>query len=500
MKTRSSGLLMAISSLPSKWGIGDFGPEAHSFAELLERTQQKYWQILPLTVTDAAIGNSPYNSPSAFGGNPLYISPEVLVDHGLLLPEDLEIVPEFPQKEIHYDLVAKWKRKIFQKAFHNFQRNDLHGSEDFLNFCSEQSSWLDDFALFFSIKGHMNGKAWNHWPEPLRTRQEEELNRFSGFAGEEILYHKFLQYTFQKQWESVRTICRNKGIHILGDMPIYVSYDSVDVWSHQDIFQLDPKGDPIDVSGVPPDYFSETGQLWGNPLYEWGKLLQTDFSWWKDRIHRALDLYDSVRIDHFRGLVAYWAIPRNEVNAVNGKWIHAPVHEFFDSIKKHFGYLPFVAEDLGIITEDVRDVMNELDLPGMLVLQFCFDNFPSNLYAPHNHSRNRLVYTGTHDNNTVRGWFENEASEEIKNILPKYLGREPRTEEIHLDLIRMALFSVADTAIIPVQDLLGLGGWARMNNPSRSEGNWKWRLEKQFVTDNILKHIRELTFLAGRGK
>lgn len=498
MNRRSSGLLIAVSSLPSKWGIGDFGPGAYGFVELLEKSHQKYWQILPLTVTDTAIGNSPYNSPSAFGGNPLYLCPDLLVDDGLLLQEDLEGFPDFLKEEIDYGLVGKWKRKIFQKAFRNFLKDNLHGSEDFQKFCSEQSYWLEDFALFFSIKEHMKGKAWNNWPKALRARNEQELLNFSYHAGEEILYHKFLQYTFHQQWASVRSLCRDKGIHILGDMPIYVSYDSVDVWSHQDIFQLDPQGYPIDVSGVPPDYFSATGQLWGNPLYDWGKLLQTDFSWWKDRIQRALELYDSVRIDHFRGLVAYWAIPSNEVNAVNGKWINAPVHEFFESIKKQFGHLPFVAEDLGIITDDVREVMKELGLPGMLVLQFCFENFPSNPYAPHNHSHNRLVYTGTHDNNTVKGWFENEASGEVKHILSQYLGRQARKEDIHLDLIRMALFSVADTSIIPVQDLLGLGDRARMNNPSQREGNWKWRLDRDLLTDRIMANLRELTLLAGR--
>jgi len=500
MNQRKSGLLLAVSSLPSRWGIGDLGPGAGWFIETLSSTLQKYWQVLPLTVTDNAMGNSPYNSPSAFGGNPLYISPELMLKEGLVEPEDLLDVPPFSREEINYSLVTEWKEGIFRKSFRRFTSREMDRSEKFLQFCSDNSYWLDDFALFFALKKHLSGRPWYEWPKEYKTRDQKSLAEFALEKSEETGFHKFLQYVFHQQWEKIRFRCIEKGIHILGDMPIYVSHDSVDVWANQEIFQLDSDGIPHEVSGVPPDYFSETGQLWGNPLYDWEALSRTDFSWWKDRIKRALSLYDSLRIDHFRGLVAYWAIPRGERNAIRGKWVKAPVYDLFRSLKTSLGCLPFVAEDLGIITDDVREVMEYLELPGMLVLQFCFDNFPENPYAPHNHIANRLVYTGTHDNNTVSGWFENEVSEEVKKTLTLYLGREPQKEEIPFDLIRMALFSVAETAIIPVQDLLGLGKAARMNDPSSPQGNWKWRLDRSLLTDSIIANFRELTLLSGRAR
>jgi len=496
---RKSGILMPVASLPSRWGIGDFGSEAGAFVDFLKQSCQKYWQILPLSVTDPAIGNSPYNSPSAFAINPLYINPELLFQDGLLDQDNIEPFNDTPVGRIDYEQVGKIKNNLNTIAYEKFKREGRDTSTIFKDFCEKNDYWLDDYCLFYSIKQKLNLQTWIQWPVELRDRDENALSKAREELSDTILFQKFVQFTADTQWQSIRKLCQQEGIGLIGDIPIYVSLDSSDVWSNRRLYQLDRNGSPIEVSGVPPDYFSATGQLWGNPLYDWERMEQEDFDWWKQRIYRNLDLCDIIRIDHFRGLVQYWAVPSENDNALDGRWRDVPVRKLFRSMADRFGDLPLIAENLGIITEDVTEVMEYLGLPGMLVLQFAFsEDFPTNPYAPHNHTRNNLVYTGTHDNTTVKGWFKEESTESAKNILSRYTGKDITEENAAIEMIRMALQSVAHTSIIPLQDILNLDGNARINTPSRRFQNWEWRLEDDLMNDNIIERLREMTLLAGR--
>ena len=494
---RGSGILLHFTSLPSPFGIGDFGPWAYRFADFLAETKQSYWQCLPLNPTDIEYGNSPYHSTSAFACNPLLISPELLIQEGALTEADLESIPSFSRDRVDFEVVLSYKHRLLSLAYDRFKKEG--GNGEYTNFCSEQVSWLDDFALFVALKEEFKGRPWNEWPDTLRDREPEALLRAGERLSERIQEQKFLQYLLSKQWSSLRKYCTSRGIKIIGDVPIYVVYDSADVWIHPNLFSLDHEKRPFTVAGVPPDYFSETGQLWGNPVYRWEVLKSTGYEWWMRRIDRNLNLFDVVRVDHFRGFMAYWGVPATETNAVNGKWVEAPGMDFFSRLSAVFPDLPIVAEDLGTITPDVWSIMEHFGFPGMKVLLFAFDeSLPTNAYAPHNHTRNAVVYPGTHDNNTARAWFEKEAGEQVKERLSRYLGKEVTAENVHRDLIRLAMMSVANTAIFSMQDLLGLGEWARMNRPAQKRGNWQWRLMPEQLTAPLAKELLGMTEIYGR--
>lgn len=491
MKKRGSGILLHITSLPSPYGIGDMGPWAYKFADFLFQTKQRFWQILPLNPTDPIYGNSPYHSISAFSNNLLLISPELMVHDGFLSEKDLEPLPSFPLSRVDYCEVITYKERLFHIAYERFKAKEKNECEQFY---AENSHWLEDFALFIALKAHFKGQIWSDWPQETRDRQPEALQVLSKQLHERIEREKFLQYVFLKQWMSLKEYCNKKDIQIFGDMPIYVDYDSVDVWTAPEMFKLNEIKQPSFVAGVPPDYFSETGQLWGNPVYRWDVLREKKYAWWMRRIKHNLRLFNLVRIDHFRGLVACWEIPASEKTAINGKWVEAPAEDFFKVLHEQFSDSPIIAEDLGIITPDVREVMDRFGFPGMRVLLFAFgDDLATNPYLPHNHVKNCVLYTGTHDNNTTRGWFENEATPEIKEKLFRYLGREVSAHDIHWELIRLAMMSVANMVIFPLQDILGLGEEARMNRPSTAEGNWEWRFLPDQLTPTLAQRLLEMT-------
>jgi 4-alpha-glucanotransferase len=496
MDKRASGILAHVSSLPSAYGVGDMGPAAFRFAAFLAEGKQGFWQILPLNPIDPAYGNSPYHTIAAFAGNPLLISPEVMVREGLLAQKDIE-PPEYPQGRVDYDAVMAYKSNLFRLAYKRFaQAKDRNAYQ---RFCSENASWLDDFALFVALKSYFKGVAWNAWPAEVRDRKRGALQSLRKDLSDGIEREKFLQYIFFHQWFALKQYCNEKSIGIVGDMPIYVDYDSVDVWTHPEIFNLDEEKRPIAMAGVPPDYFSATGQLWGNPLYDWETLRNRGYDWWLQRVAHMLRLFDVVRIDHFRGLVAFWAVPAGEQTAVNGQWIKAPAVDFFHALFKRFPAPPLIAEDLGVITSDVREVMRHFELPGMKVLLFAFgEDNRLHPYLPHTYEKNAVVYTGTHDNNTSRGWFEKEAESKDKERLFRYLGRKISAQDLPWELIRLAMMSVADLAIIPVQDILGLGAEARMNQPGTGQGNWEWRLLTEQLTPALAEKLRAMTETYGR--
>lgn len=497
MKRRGSGILLHITSLPSPYGIGDLGPWAYKFVDFLSETKQSFWQILPLNPTSGGFGNSPYSSPSAFAGNPLLISPDLLVEDGLLLKSDIEDDSPFPDERVDYNAVTEYKYRLLGMAYENYKKRVR--DYEFERFSNENSYWLDDYALFISLKEHFNGIVWSDWPEDIRNRNESAIKEWKEKLRDGILIRKFSQYIFFKQWSSLKTYCKGKNIRVIGDLPIYVSYDSSDVWTNPQIFKLDNNKRPTFVAGVPPDYFSKTGQRWGNPIYRWDVLRESGYSWWIRRVEHNLKLFDIIRLDHFRGFVAYWEVPAGEETALNGKWIEVPVEDFFRTLFKRFSFLPIIAEDLGLITPDVRDIMNRFEFPGMKVLLFAFgDDFPNGAYLPHNYEKNCVVYTGTHDNNTVKGWFTGEAHHEDKKRLFRYIGREVEERDVHREFIRLAMMSVANMAVIPMQDILGLGEEARMNLPATSHGNWRWRLLSDQITPSLIKEIREMTETYGR--
>jgi len=508
MRVRGSGILLHITCLPSSYGIGDLGPTAYRFADLLAENHQCFWQVLPLGPTDPICGNTPYDSRSIYAGNPLLISPEILVRNGLISNEDLEDRPSFPESSVDYPSAMQYKNRILKIAYESFQddKGKDKAIKDFASpnkcsyrkFCSDNAFWLDDFALFSAIKSHFGGRIWNEWPEGLRNRNSEALGEMKRELRENIWMHNFLQYIFFQQWTGLKSYCTSKSIQIIGDMPIYVNYDSSDVWTRPDIFTLDDNKRPETIAGVPPDYFSRTGQLWGNPLYRWDVLKKDGYSWWIRRLEHNLKIFDFIRIDHFRGLVAYWEVPAGKKTAVVGAWVKVP-SEFLPALFRRFPNLPIVAEDLGIITSDVREVISRFNLPGMKVLLFAFgETLPENPYAPHNHVKNCVVYTGTHDNNTSRGWFEREASPGDQRRLFRYIGREVSNENVSWELIRLAMMSVADIAIIPMQDILSLGEEARMNRPGQTIGNYQWRLIPEQMKVDV--RLKEMTKIFGRSQ
>lgn len=498
LKKRGSGILIHITSLPSPYGIGDFGPEAYKFVDFLSETDQRFWQILPLTLTSPAYGNSPYSSFSALAGNTLLISPERMVNNLFLSESDISDTPHFQDNRVDYDTVIKYKERILNRAYEK-NREKLAALHDFQSFCAANSYWLDDYALFISIKDHLKGIEWGKWPVDLRDRNESSLREMSAGLSEHIQKEKFLQYIFFNQWYALKNYCDSKNIQIIGDIPIYVNYDSADVWANPDIFSLTEEKEPLYVAGVPPDYFSSTGQLWGHPVYNWDIIQKSGYAWWIRRIEHTLKLFHIFRLDHFRGFVDYWQVHSSEKTAINGKWVTAPAEDFFNVLLKHFPEISIIAEDLGIITEEVKEIIKKLGFPGMKVLLFAFgEDLPTNPYAPHNHIKNCVIYTGTHDNNTIAGWYKSELRPEDKNRISEYIGHEVTEKTINWELIRLAMMSIANTVIIPMQDLLGLGETERMNLPASPKGNWEWRLTPEQLSKFPVAKLTAITRIYGR--
>ncbi|MDR2174396.1 MAG: 4-alpha-glucanotransferase [Synergistaceae bacterium] len=493
---RKSGVLLSLTSLPSKHGIGDLGPEASRFAEFLKNAGQTVWQVLPLTAVDGGNGNSPYSPPSAFAGNPLLISLESLAASGLLDGEDLRDMPAFPHGRIDYDLVRTSKDALLRRAWSNFK--DAKQWTEYDGFFSANRHWLEPYSFFAAIKEIQGGRCWYEWPDGLKFRQHEALHKIWETRSDEIMYHRFVQFVFYSQLAAFKDCLDQFNIEFVGDMPIYMTLDSADVWTNPHLFELDESMRPVSVAGVPPDYFSETGQLWGNPLYRWDAMEADGFQWWVNRLRHLLTCFDKIRIDHFRGLIGYWSSPAGSKTAEKGCWRGVPHERFFERLTWEFPSRPFWAENLGILTPDIDAARRGLGLPGMLILHFAFGNPAKNPYAPHNHTPDNVVYTGTHDNNTSLGWFENEGSpQEIANLI-LYMGKEVNRDTICGDMIRMAMSSVAETAVIPMQDHLELGAKDRMNIPSTPGGNWRWRMMPGQATDELASRILAMTKLYGR--
>jgi len=498
IQVRGSGILLHITSLPSEYGIGDFGPTAYRFVDALAQARQHYWQILPLNPTQTEYASSPYSSPSAFGMNTLLISPDMLVRDGFLRRADLEPAPEFPEGWTAYEAVAWYKGRLFSVAYERF----LHSGPErgYEVFCDENALWLDDHALFVALKAHFRGQEWNRWPEAIRGRQPDALEDMRRRLADKIRKETLLQYLAARQWSALHRYCADRGIQVIGDIPIYVAYDSVDVWQNPGIFKLDDNLRPTVVAGVPPDMFSRTGQLWGNPVYDWPLLRDRGYDWWVRRVARAGELYDLFRIDHFRAFANYYEIPATDTTAENGTWIDGPGTDFFEVLARRFPCFAIVAEDLGANTPAVQELLDRFGFPGMKILLFAFGaGLPRSAHAPHNYVPDLICYTGTHDNNTAKGWFEEEASEEDKQRFFAYIGREVAADEVHRELVRLAMTSVARASIIPVQDLLGLSAAARMNYPSTTSGNWEWRMTPVEFAGAPFEWLRNLTVLSGRG-
>ncbi len=498
---RSSGVLLHPTSLPGRHGIGDLGNEARRFIDWLAGAGQKLWQVLPLGPT--GYGDSPYQSFSAFAGNPLLIDLDDLAARGLLTQADVNGGPAFPADAVDYGAVIAFKLPLLEKAAREFDRTaGASEREDFASFCDRHGAWLDDFALYMTLKNAHSGAMWSDWERGLRAREPNEVAGWREERIDETLAHKFAQYVFYRQWEDLREYCRERDIRIIGDLPIYVSYDSSDVWANPELFQLDENGAPRVVAGVPPDYFSATGQLWGNPIYRWDLMAKRGYGWWIDRFQATLGMVDVVRLDHFRGFEAYWEVPAGAETAVNGRWVKGPGAELFEVVQAALGELPIIAENLGVITPEVEAIRQRFDFPGMAVLQFAFGTDPQGPdFRPHNYPRNRVAYTGTHDNDTTVGWWtstgagESTRSEqdirEERQFAREYLATDG--SEINWVFIRTALASVADAAMYPLTDILGLGSEARMNVPGRPGGNWRWRFRSEMLGDAARERLRELT-------
>ena len=497
MLSRSSGLLLPIFSLPSHFGIGDLGPGAFRFVDSLHAAGQRIWQILPLSPTEGAFGHSPYHSVSCFAFNPLLISPELLAADGLVDPTDLQQRRRLPEARVDYAAVVAVKHRLLEKACQRFrQRMPDNGYE---RFCGENAGWVDDYALFSVLSARHADIAWDRWPPNARARRAAEIKRLRKELHGPIENLKIEQYLFYRQWLNLRSYCREKCIHLFGDLPIYVPFHSADVWAHRKLFKLDRHQRPLVVSGVPPDYFSTDGQLWGHPVYNWENHRLTRFDWWLRRIAHQMAVFDAVRIDHFRGLVAYWEVAGGQRTARHGRWVDVPSEDLFSELQRRFVSLPLVAEDLGYITADVRETMQRYGLPGMRVLMFGFSGDPTrNPNAVHTIPEHCVVYTGTHDNNTVRGWFEKEASSSEKRRLSLISGHRVGAREAAWELIRLAMLSSARWSIIPVQDLLGLGAAARINTPGQARGNWDWRMTAKQLDALPMKRLLELTTTFGR--
>lgn len=500
---RSGGILLHPTSLPGPYGIGDLGPQAYHFVDWLESTGSNLWQLLPLGPT--GYGDSPYQCFSAFAGNPYLISFDFLLQDGLLTEADLKDKPDFPASHVDFGWIIPWKLDLLLKAFAHFASASASLKKDFDSFCAEHAAWLDDYALFMALKEAHGGGAWNNWDKPIRRREPEALAAARAEHAESIRRYSFYQFLFFRQWHNLREYANEKGIKIIGDIPIFIAYDSADAWSNPELFFLDEETRlPTVVAGVPPDYFSATGQLWGNPLYRWDVHKQTGYAWWLARFRAVLNMVDIVRLDHFRGFAGYFEIPFGSPTAEHGRWMTGPGSDFFNVLNEQLangklGELPIIAEDLGVITEDVVALRDGFKLPGMKILQFGFVD-PKDPFLPHNYPTHCVAYTGTHDNDTARGWFDNIRDEE-RNFAIRYLGmdaskgRDQLSSEFAWKLIRGVWSSVAVYALAPMQDFLSLGTEARMNFPSRLGGNWSWRISEADMNEDLARSIKEFNAL-----
>src|SRR5215831_9772905 len=485
---RSSGVLLHPTSLPSPYGIGDLGDEARAFIDFLSAAGQTLWQVLPLTPT--GYGDSPYQSISAFAGNTLLIDPRGLLADGLLQSSD---VPDHPAVSgpVEFHSARALKTLLLDRAFENYRRqNPAAMIFEFNEFCARTAWWLDDYATYQAIKAAGGNQEWSAWNRELAFRETAALANTRETLADEIAKEKFVQFLFYRQWHALRDYARARQVRIIGDVPIFVARDSADVWAHRELFKLHSDGKPTVVAGVPPDYFSETGQLWGNPLYDWEQLRASDFNWWVDRVRWSFELFDIVRVDHFRGFIASWEIPASDTTAQNGRWVETPGRDLFLTLKKRLGDLPIIAENLGVITPEVEELRREFGFPGMRVLQFAFGGDATNDHLPHNHTRDSVVYTGTHDNDTTVGWFTSADQKEHDYCL-SYLGTDGR--EINWDMIRTAMASVANFAVLPLQDLLGFDSAARMNLPASTAGNWAWRLAPGELGEQLGQRLKHMT-------
>lgn len=489
---RKCGVLMPVSSLPSRFGIGGFSKEAYDFVDFLAEGGQSLWQILPLGPT--GYGDSPYQSFSTFAGNPYYISLDALIEQGLLTEEECEAADygDHPNY-VNYEKIYNSRFALLRKAFN---RADIENNTSYKKFVEDQSAWLKDYAMYMAIKDSLGGVAWIEWDEDIRLRKPAAMAHYEETLKEDIAFYSYLQYLFATQWSALKAYANGKGINIIGDIPIYVAFDSADTWANPELFQLDEENIPTAVAGCPPDAFSATGQLWGNPLYRWDYHEKTGFAWWIRRLAYCFTIYDVVRIDHFRGFDEYWAIPYGDPTAEFGRWEKGPGYALFEAMKKALGNREVIAEDLGFLTPSVLKLVKKTGYPGMKVLQFAFDSREESDYLPHNYTHNCVVYTGTHDNDTVMGWIPAMSRKDLA-FAKKYIGVK-RTSDICSNLIRMAYASVADTAIIPIQDYLELGSEARINTPSTLGGNWEWRMSAQDCTSQLAARMHELATVYGR--
>lgn len=498
---RSSGVLLPVFSLPAPCGIGDLGHDAYHFVDFLEAAGQSYWQILPLGPTSADLGHSPYMSASALAGNPLLISPELLVEQGLLQAHQLAY-PDFSDHTIDYRQVEDHKQYLLSLAWSTFQGPAHAGLlDDFM----AAKPWVQEFGLFMALKDWHNQAAWFQWPKPLRLREKDALAAAHTELKAEVRRYCFQQYLFFEQWDRLKNYAHKRGIRLIGDLPIYVALDSVDVWMNQEIFVLDADtGEATHIAGVPPDYFSATGQRWGNPLYNWNsadmEVRSHLYNWWELRLRHNFSLTDILRLDHFRGFESYWSIPAREETAINGEWLPGPGLAFFQEMERRLGEMALIAEDLGVITPEVEALRDALDLPGMKILLFAFDYFTTNSYLPYNCPANSVIYTGTHDNETAVGWFLNpEVEWAFKEQAKRFANRDDRDPaSFHTDLIYLAMAAQSRLAIFPMQDLLGFGNDCRMNTPGQGEGNWLWRCAPHYINDGLAGWLRELTRFFGR--
>lgn len=487
---RKSGILLHISSLPSNYGIGTMGKEAYKFVDFLKKAKQTCWQILPIGPT--SYGDSPYQSFSTNAGNPYFIDLDILCEEGLLKKSDYSKIKwGTDAKKVDYEKIYNNRFRVLRKAFDRFKTGDL---TDFNEFLLKNEKWISNYALFMSIKDSYNGKSWLEWDEKLRKRDSHALWEFKSTHEDEVLFWEFLQFKFFEQWNKLKNYANENGISIIGDIPIYVALDSAEVWVYPDLFELDEELVPTAVAGCPPDAFSATGQLWGNPLYDWEAHKKFNYNWWIDRINAATTLYDIVRIDHFRGFEGYYSIPYGDETAENGEWRKGPGMDLFDTIKKELGDLPIIAEDLGFLTEDVHKLLKNSGFPGMKVLEFAFDPREESNYLPHNYNQNSVVYVGTHDNNTVKGWID-ELDKDTLAFCKKYLDTD---DDLVWKMIKTAMASVSETAVIQMQDYLELDKDARMNIPSTSGGNWQWRMGKRDATNKLAEKIAAITSTYGR--
>ncbi len=486
---RRSGILCHISSLPSPYGIGTFGKKAYEFVDFLVETKQSYWQILPLGPT--SYGDSPYQTFSAFANNPYFIDLDLLVEEKLLTKEDIQSDYQ-SERYVDYDKLYKIRFEILKKAFKQFDLED----QDYLKFLNKESHWVYDYALFMALKGHHDGDSWLYWDEKIRLRDSKTLEHYKSLLKEDIDFYQFLQFKAYEQWYKLKAYANKRHIDIIGDMPIYVSYDSSDVWANPKMFDLDQERLPYHVAGVPPDNYSDDGQLWGNPLYDWDYLEKHDFSWWIERVKSSMELFDMIRIDHFIGFVNFFSIKYGEKNAKKGVWKKGPGIKLFESIEKHIGHVNIIAEDLGVVTDDVRALLKETGFPGMKLLQFAFDSREESDYIPHLYPRNVIAYTGTHDNQTTASWFETLPKKDLEYCLD-YINYQGVGSPVDA-LIKTTLGCVADAAIIPIQDYLHLKEEGRMNIPSTLGNNWRWRLLESELTTDLKTKIKHFTELYGR--